>query len=126
MRHSFTLSVGFREDIRGKEQTKVSDQIQEFAANQDIQSFVLEDGNTGTFVFMARPDLIDERKDYYEIDGLRRSIESWLQQHQDIDTFTLQPITDVNEILPKLDDAELITALEGHTPSGTFFKFRRQ
>ena len=62
MRKTFTLLVEFRGDMRGHEQRKVTQQIQNFAEQQDIQTFGYESGSTGTYAFMAHPDYIDQRK----------------------------------------------------------------
>ena len=119
MRHTFTLLIGFREDLRGTEQRHVSDQIQDFAAKQDIQSFVLEND---TFTFMARPDLVDVLKDYYEVDGLRHSFKPWLDKHPFINTFELKPITDVSQVLPKVGDAAPEPVIKSLTIRGKFFR----
>ena len=128
MRHSFTLSVGFREDIRGNEQTQISEQIEAFAANQDIQSIILEDESRATFAFMANPTLVDERKDYYEVDALRHSLEHWLSKRQEIVSFKLQQVTTLDAIAPKVSNNQDNNKglIEGYTPSGTFYKFLRK
>ena len=78
MRQTFTLLVEF--SMRVHEQRLVTDQIKAFAEKQDIQTFGFESDNKGTYAFMAHPDYIDERKDQYEIDMFKRSIEPWLLQ----------------------------------------------
>ena len=121
MRYTFTLLVEFRGDMRGHEQKQVSEQVQEFASQQGIQTFSLEEGSTGTYAFMAFPDLIDERKDHYEIDGLRRSIELWLSQHQDIVIFDLKPITELSEVMPKVSSSNTSSTTDNQTPRDKLF-----
>lgn len=107
MRKTFTLLVEFRGDMQGYEQLKVAMQIQAFAEQQDIQTFGFEDGDTGTYAFMANPVLVDEKEDSYKVGVLRGTLDSWLMLNQDIDSFTLQPITELSELFPRIGDSPL-------------------
>ena len=125
MRNTFTLLVEFRGDIRGNEQRLVKDQITAYAEKQDIQCFGYESDNTGTYAFMAHPDYIDEPKDRYELEGFKLTLEPWLIQHQDIDSFTLQPITELSDLFPRIGESPT-QATENQTTRDRFFRGIRE
>jgi len=100
MRQTFTLLVEFRGDMRGYEQLKVAIQIQVFAEQQDMQAFGDESGSRGIYTFMTYPELVHEKDDDYKVWVFRETLNSWLMHHQDIDSFTLQPVTDLSEFIP--------------------------
>ncbi len=107
MRNTFTLLVEFRDDMWGYEQLKVAIQIQAFAEKQDIQTFGYESGNSGIYVFMAHPVLVNEKEDGYKIEVFRETLDSWLMLNQDINSFTLQPVTELGEQFPRVSNGEV-------------------
>ena len=107
MRNTFTLLVEFREDMRGYEQLKVAIKIQAFAEKQDIQTLGHESSNSGIYAFMAHPVLVDEKEDNYKVEVFRGTLDSWLMLNQDIDSFTLQPVTELGELFPRVSDGEV-------------------
>ena len=107
--------------MRGYEQLKIAIQIQAFAEKQDIQTFGYESSNSGVYVFMAHSVLVDEKEDSYKVEVFRETLDSWLMLNQDIDSFTLQPITELSDLSPKIGNSETeqaadITDLRGRFP----------
>jgi len=121
MRQTFTLLVEFRGDLRGREQRKVAEDIKAFAEQQDFQTFGYESGDSGTYAFMAHPDLIDLRRDSYEVGAFRRVLELWIKQQKDIQSYTLQAITEVSQLFPRIGDRQGETS-ENLSSKDKFFK----
>ena len=114
MRHTFLLHLEFGGDLRGKavelkavelsNRQRISTQIQEFASQQDMHTFVYSEDDVGQYAFFARPDLVDERTDRYEVGALREVLRVWLEHHPRILSFELGAISDLAMITPKAVD----------------------
>ena len=114
MRHTFLLHLEFGGDLRGKavelgaaeldNRQRISTQIQELASQQDMHTFVYSEDDSGQYAFFARPDLVDERTDQYEVGALREVLRVWLEHHPNIVGFELGAISDLAMITPKAVD----------------------
>jgi len=104
--------VEFGGDLRGKAVKRenrqlITTQIEEIADQQDMHAFSYEEDDAGQYAFFARPDLVDERKDQYEVGALREVLRVWLAGHPNILSFELGAITDLDLITPKVGDVSL-------------------
>lgn len=117
MRHTFLLHLEFGGDLRGKivdlssNRQRISTQIRELASQQDMHTFVYSEDDFGQYAFFARPDLVDERTDRYEVGALREVLRVWLESHPSIVGFELSVLTDLEMITPKVMDTDLQNSL---------------
>jgi len=86
---------------RNKTKKFVAQQIKEIATEQDMHCFSYEEDDSGQYAFFARPDLVDERNDQYEVGALREVLRIWLAGHPDILRFELGTIGNLDMITPK-------------------------
>jgi len=100
MRYTFSLYVEFQKDLRGKDKRFITEQLKEIAAAQDMHSFGYEDDDLGRYAFFARPDLVDERKDQYEVGAFREVLRLWLGQQQNVAGFELEGLSSMDTITP--------------------------
>ena len=135
MRHSFLLHVEFGRDLRGQTVSTqavaiqtvaiqnrkfVTKQLKEIASQQDMHAFSYEEDSSGQYAFFARPDLVDERTDLYEVGALREVLRVWLENHPDIVRFELGAVTDLDMITPKVGDT---TAAQQDSQDSTVPKY---
>ena len=120
MRHTFTLVIEFGGDVRGRNKRFITDRVKQLAGEQDMHAFGYEGG---TLAFFARPDLVDERKDQYEVGAFRQVLGRWLERFQqtndDVVGFEFGAVADMDAITPRVGRSRVGRSTAGDRTSIT-------